>query len=157
MANEGSSRRAFLRTTGLAGAGAVSLGIARRRGGSEHRFLAHLRDLTENGQPSEFASIDKVFDVLDRKRFGYSVLAGKHLVRSSTDDQRGDSAYLQTFGPHRFAHSPTFQGSSPGGYNSYTCSAPRAASGWCSRWTGGRRPAGWSGLVRCWPSIRVRR
>lgn len=171
MANEGSSRRTFLRTTGLAGAGVMSLGamdvalprsaeaVAYRpdvasprftiavvpdtqylfdldRGDPEplqatfrfvldaaedHNvvFLAHLGDLTENGQASEFASIDKVFSILDRKRFGYSVLAGNHDIGSSTDDQRGDSAYLRTFGPHRFGQSPTFQGSSPGGYNSY--------------------------------------
>lgn len=172
MANEGSSRRAFLRTTGLAGAGAVGLGAmdvalpttaaaaaTYRPDGESPRFtiavvpdtqylfdldrgdpeplkatfrfvldaaedhnivfLAHLGDLTENGQASEFASIGKVFDLLDRKRFGYSVLAGNHDIRSSTDDQRGDSAYLETFGPQRFGQSPTFQGSSPGGYNSY--------------------------------------
>jgi hypothetical protein len=49
----------------------------------------------------------------------YSVLAGNHDIDSGTDDQRGDSQYLRTFGPRRFARVPTYRGSSPGGYNSY--------------------------------------
>src|SRR5262249_52473508 len=49
----------------------------------------------------------------------HSVLAGNHDIRSSTDDQRGDSAYLQAFGPARFAGSPSFGGASPDGYNTF--------------------------------------
>ncbi len=46
------------------------------------------------------------------------MLAGNHDVPSTTDDQRGDTAYLKAFGPHRFAGSPAFAGASPDGYNS---------------------------------------
>jgi concanavalin A-like lectin/glucanase superfamily protein len=46
------------------------------------------------------------------------VLAGNHDVNSSTDDQRGTTAYLETFGPQRFRGTPTFLGSSADGYNS---------------------------------------
>ena len=81
-------------------------------------FLAHLGDLTQNGgQPAEFAAIGRSFAALDRAGAAYSVLAGNHDVNSSTDDQRGDTAYLRTFGPRRFAGSPTFAGASPDGYN----------------------------------------
>jgi len=82
-------------------------------------FLAHLGDLTQNGLPSEFDQIGAAFGVLDRSGAGYSVLAGNHDVRSSTDDQRGDTPYLQTFGPQRFTGTPTFGGASPDGYNTY--------------------------------------
>ena len=82
-------------------------------------FLAHLGDLTQNGQAGEFASIGRSFRVLDLTRTPYSVLAGNHDINSGTDDRRGPSAYLDAFGPQRFAGSPTFGGASPGGYNTY--------------------------------------
>lgn len=82
-------------------------------------FLAHLGDVTENGLAEEAAEADRAFRVLDRRRFPYSVLAGNHDINSRTDDQRGPTPYLETFGPQRFRHSPTFRGASPGGYNSY--------------------------------------
>ena len=47
------------------------------------------------------------------------MLAGNHDVDPGTDDQRGDTPYLRAFGPARFAHSATFGGASPDGYNSY--------------------------------------
>jgi metallophosphoesterase superfamily enzyme len=80
-------------------------------------FLAHLGDLTEDGLASEFAQVNKAFDFLDTQGVAYSVLAGNHDVDSSTDDQRGPTPYLDTMGPQRFKHSPTFIGASPGGYN----------------------------------------
>ncbi len=61
-------------------------------------FLSHLGDLTQNG---------------------YSVLAGNHDVKSSTDDQRGATPYLDAFGPERFQGKKTFGGASPDGYNSF--------------------------------------
>ena len=82
-------------------------------------FLAHLGDLTQNGLPSDFAAIGQSFGMLDRSGADYSVLAGNHDINSSTNDQRGDSPYLQTFGPARFASSGTFGGASPDGYNTY--------------------------------------
>jgi calcineurin-like phosphoesterase family protein len=88
---------------------------------TEHNtvFVAHLGDLTENGQASEFEQIGRSFRTFDQRRVGYSVLAGNHDINSSTDDQRGRSAYLDAFGPNRFRNSPTFRGASGDGYNTY--------------------------------------
>ncbi|MFE9448413.1 LamG-like jellyroll fold domain-containing protein [Streptomyces sp. NPDC006739] len=82
-------------------------------------FLSHLGDLTQNGAPQEFAAIGEAFGLLDRRGVGYSVLAGNHDVKSSTDDQRGPTPYLDAFGPRRSRHSPTFGGASADGYNTY--------------------------------------
>lgn len=82
-------------------------------------FLSHLGDLTENGAKAECDAIGEAFELLDRRGVGYSVLAGNHDVRSSTDDQRGSTPYLDTFGPDRFAGRPTFGGASPDGYNTF--------------------------------------
>ena len=82
-------------------------------------FLSHLGDLTQNGAKPEFAAIGEAFRLLDRRGVGYSVLAGNHDVSSSTDDQRGTSAYLDTFGPQRFKGARTFGGASADGYNTY--------------------------------------
>lgn len=82
-------------------------------------FLSHLGDLTQNGAVEEFTAISKAFGILDRRGVGYSVLAGNHDIKSSTDDQRGASPYLDAFGPQRFRGRPTFGGASPDGYNTY--------------------------------------
>jgi hypothetical protein len=82
-------------------------------------FTAHLGDVVENAQASEFAQADPVFKILDQARMPYSVLAGNHDIDSSEDDTRGDSPYLHTFGPQRFRRMPTYGGSTPNGYNSY--------------------------------------
>jgi len=82
-------------------------------------FLSHLGDLTQNGAEEEFAAIGEAFGLLDRRGAGYSVLAGNHDVRSSTDDQRGSTPYLDTFGPRRFKDASTFGGASSDGYNTY--------------------------------------
>ena len=82
-------------------------------------FLTHLGDLTQNGSAQETAAIGDAFRLLDRKKVGYSVLAGNHDVRSSTDDQRGPTPYLDEFGPDRFKGGPAFGGASPDGYNSF--------------------------------------
>ncbi len=90
----------------------------------EHRtdaniaFMAHLGDVTEHGTEHEIGLASRSFRDLDG-RLPYSVLAGNHDIASGTDDQRGDTAYLRAFGPHRFAAMPTFGGASPDGYNSY--------------------------------------
>ncbi|MFD0520530.1 metallophosphoesterase family protein [Paractinoplanes durhamensis] len=81
-------------------------------------FLSHLGDLTQNGLATEFAAIGKAFTVLDRAGAAYSVLAGNHDIASNTTDQRGDSPYLRTFGPGRFARSKSYAGAGPDGYNS---------------------------------------
>lgn len=82
-------------------------------------FLSHLGDLTQNGAKDECAAIGEAFRLLDRRDVGYSVLAGNHDVRSSTDDQRGSTPYLDVFGPDRFRGGPAFGGASPDGYNSF--------------------------------------
>ncbi|WP_406441072.1 Tat pathway signal sequence domain protein [Streptomyces sp. NBC_01613] len=82
-------------------------------------FLSHLGDLTQNGAKDEFAAIGEAFGLLDRRGVGYSVLAGNHDVKSSTDDQRGSTPYLDAFGPQRFKSRPTFGGASSDGYNTY--------------------------------------
>ncbi|MER5181219.1 LamG-like jellyroll fold domain-containing protein [Streptomyces sp. NPDC002896] len=98
----------------------ASLRYLLQRGRDENIvFLSHLGDLTQNGRPEEFAAIGKAFELLDDRRVGYSVLAGNHDIDSGTDDQRGDSAYLDAFGPDRFGSSPTFRGATADGYNTY--------------------------------------
>ncbi|MFD7401594.1 LamG-like jellyroll fold domain-containing protein [Streptomyces sp. NPDC059866] len=82
-------------------------------------FLSHLGDLTENGTEAEIAAASRAFRVLDRQGVGYSMVAGNHDVRSSTDDQRGPTPYLAAFGPERFEGRRTFGGASPDGYNSF--------------------------------------
>ncbi len=82
-------------------------------------FIAHLGDVVENAQASEFALADPVFKILDRARFPYSVLAGNHDIDGSKDDTRGPSPYLDTFSPRRFRWMPTYGGSTANGYNSY--------------------------------------
>ncbi len=80
-------------------------------------FLTHLGDLTEHGTPAEIALASQTFRMIDGK-LPYSVLAGNHDVPGESDDRRGDTAYLQAFGPHRFTGTPTFRGASADGYNS---------------------------------------
>lgn len=82
-------------------------------------FLSHLGDLTQNGTQPEVAAISEAFRLLDRRGVGYSVLAGNHDVKSSTDDQRGATPYLDAFGPERFKGARTFGGASPDGYNTF--------------------------------------
>ncbi|MEV5010823.1 LamG-like jellyroll fold domain-containing protein [Streptomyces sp. NPDC055692] len=82
-------------------------------------FMSHLGDLTQNGQKNEFDAISKAFGLLDRSDVGYSVVAGNHDVGSGGNDQRGNTLYLDAFGPHRFRKARTFGGASPDGYNTY--------------------------------------
>ncbi|WP_200301181.1 LamG-like jellyroll fold domain-containing protein [Streptomyces adelaidensis] len=98
----------------------ASLCYLLEHGGDENIvFLSHLGDLTQNGAKEECAAIGEAFRLLDRQGVGYSVLAGNHDVRSSTDDQRGPTPYLDVFGPARFKGKRTFGGASPDGYNSF--------------------------------------
>ena len=92
--------------------------LLRRRREDTIAFMAHLGDVTEHGTATEMSRADQVFAAIDG-RLPYSVLAGNHDVRSSTDDQRGPTPYLATFGPGRFARSATYGGSSADGYNSF--------------------------------------
>lgn len=92
--------------------------LVRERAGANIAFMAHLGDVTEHGSEHEIGLAGQAFRLLDRK-VPYSMLAGNHDIPSSTDDQRGDTAYLRAFGPRRFAGTSTFGGASPDGYNSY--------------------------------------
>ncbi|WP_326559538.1 LamG-like jellyroll fold domain-containing protein [Micromonospora sp. NBC_01796] len=82
-------------------------------------FAAHLGDVVENAAASELTAAGKVFEIFDKRKMPYSVLAGNHDIDSRTDDQRGPSAYLDVFPPSRFAPLSTFGGSTPDGYNTY--------------------------------------
>nr|BFF21018.1 hypothetical protein GCM10025730_45390 [Promicromonospora thailandica] len=77
--------------------------------------MTQLGDVTEHGTEAEMDAARRAFE--SAGRLPYSVLAGNHDV--SGDDQRGDTPYLRTFGPRRFARMETYGGSSPDGYNSY--------------------------------------
>ena len=79
-------------------------------------FLTHLGDITEHGTPREITLASEAFRAIDGK-LPYSVVAGNHDVPGTSDDRRGDTAYLQAFGPHRFVGTPTFAGASADGYN----------------------------------------
>ncbi len=80
-------------------------------------FMTHLGDVTEHGTAAEIALAGQTFRTIDGK-LPYSVLAGNHDINSSTDDQRGATAYLSAFGPGRFTGMPTYLGSTADGYNS---------------------------------------
>jgi hypothetical protein len=91
--------------------------LLEKRAAANVVFMTHLGDVTEHGTAEEMALAGQTFAALDG-RMPYSVLAGNHDVNSTTNDQRGPSPYLVTFGPSRFAGMPTFVGSSADGYNS---------------------------------------
>ncbi|MGC0372831.1 LamG-like jellyroll fold domain-containing protein [Streptomyces sp. SAI-229] len=92
--------------------------LAAERSRANIAFMTHLGDVTEHGTEDEIGLAADTFRLLHGK-VPYSVLAGNHDVSSSTDDQRGGSAYLSAFGPGRYRSMPTFGGASPDGYNSY--------------------------------------
>ncbi|MEW1720714.1 LamG-like jellyroll fold domain-containing protein [Streptomyces sp. NPDC093109] len=91
--------------------------LAAERESGNIAFLAHLGDVTEHGTEQEIKLAAETFGVIHGK-VPYSVLAGNHDINGGTD-QRGDSAYLKSFGPRRYASMPTFGGASPDGYNSF--------------------------------------
>ncbi|GIF69194.1 hypothetical protein Ais01nite_72290 [Asanoa ishikariensis] len=82
-------------------------------------FTAHLGDIVENALASELTDAGKVFEIFDKRRTPYSVLAGNHDINASTTDQRGPSPYLDVFGPKRFRPLATYRGATPDGYNTY--------------------------------------
>lgn len=88
--------------------------LVRERHRDQIAFTAHLGDVTEHGTETEMRAAREAFEAAGG--LSYSVLAGNHDV--SGDDQRGDTPYLRTFGPRRFARMATYRGSSPDGYNS---------------------------------------
>lgn len=90
--------------------------LVARRGADNIAFLAQLGDITEHGTTAEMAAAGEAFRRVDG-RLPYSVLAGNHDVDPLTDDRRGGSAYLTSFGPGRFRGQATFLGASADGYN----------------------------------------
>jgi hypothetical protein len=85
---------------------------------AEHNiaFLAQLGDLTEHGTEPELGLVGETFRQVDG-RLPYSVVAGNHDITATTDDQRGGSPYLATFGPARYRSDPTFLSATADGYN----------------------------------------
>ncbi|RKN04942.1 LamG-like jellyroll fold domain-containing protein [Streptomyces radicis] len=92
--------------------------LVAERAGANIAFLTHLGDVTEHGTEQELRLAADTFGTIHGS-VPYSVLAGNHDIDGSTDDQRGDSAYLDAFGPRRYASMDSFGGASPDGYNSY--------------------------------------
>jgi hypothetical protein len=93
--------------------------IQERQGAENIVFTAHLGDIVENALASELTAAGEVFQVLDKRRTPYSVLAGNHDINPNTTDQRGPSPYLDVFGPARFRPLATYRGATPDGYNTY--------------------------------------
>ena len=93
--------------------------IRRNRVRRNIAFTVHLGDIVENGAAEELAQASRVFGLLDRSKLPYGVLAGNHDVDPRTDDTRGDTPYLEYFGPDRIDDQPTFCGATADGYN--TC------------------------------------
>ena len=132
--------------------------IVANRASENVAFVAGLGDVTQDGTAAEVARADQAYRVLDRGGVPYSSPAGNHDINSSTNDQRGDSPFLQAFGPQRYRRDPTFTGTSPDGYNSYDVFYdPPAATGSCSRSTGGCPTPASPGRNRCSTRTRARR
>ena len=133
--------------------------VYRANGGSDNIvFMAHLGDLTEDGTVAEFGPVSQVFSYLDQRGAAYSVLAGKHDVRSSTNDQRGDAPYLLAMGPQRFGNSKSLVAADPTGYN--TAHVFRAGGRqWLVLALDWRLPAAgfaWAnGVIRQYPALPV--
>lgn len=103
-------------------------------------FLSHLGDLTEHGLHEEFAPLGEAFELLDRRRVGYSVLAGNHDIDSSTDDRRGRTPTWTPSARGGCAGCPPSAERRPTATTRTTSSAPPAVSGSFSPSTGGRPP-----------------
>ena len=87
------------------------------RGAKNIAFAAGLGDLTQDGLQNEVDRADAAYQILDRAKVPYSVLAGNHDVPGG-DDTRPETPFSKAFGPHRYAGVPTFVGASAnGGYN----------------------------------------
>lgn len=86
-------------------------------------FTVHLGDIVNNGNngrwgEQEMANASEVFSIFDNADIPYGVVAGNHDINGSlSDGERGDSHYLQYFGPERFSNGSTHCGASDSGYN----------------------------------------
>jgi hypothetical protein len=88
-------------------------------------FTVHLGDIVNNGASQrwgqkELAAASDAFEIFDRNRIQYGVLAGNHDIPGNTfDSERGHTTYLDYFGPQRTSRNRSFCGATPDGYN--TC------------------------------------
>jgi hypothetical protein len=89
-------------------------------------FVTHLGDVVDRvGVENEWKAADAAMSTLDDAKVPYSILAGNHDVRDSTDtlfDDQYDLAnepFLQWFGANRAQNVSTFEGSDPTGFNQY--------------------------------------
>ncbi|MGY1842272.1 metallophosphoesterase [Modestobacter sp. SYSU DS0875] len=89
-------------------------------------FVAHLGDVVDQvNQEGEWRTADAAMRTLEDADLPYSVLAGNHDVRNSSDnwyDDQYDLAaepFLRWFGPDRAAEQSTYGGSDPTGMNQY--------------------------------------
>ena len=106
-------------------------------------FAAGLGDVTQDGLQNEVDRADAAYKILDRAKLPYSVLAGNHDINSGTDDTRPPSPYSNAFGPQRYANDADLRRREPGRLQHRPrLHAAAAASGWCSRSTGGISTAG---------------
>ncbi len=86
-------------------------------------FTAHLGDLVENADASEFEAASAVFRMFDEKGIQYSVPAGNHDLKDSgtfSNARDKDESFLNYFGAaKRLGDQKTFGGVSPDGYSSF--------------------------------------
>ncbi|VUD67382.1 hypothetical protein TDB9533_03765 [Thalassocella blandensis] len=86
-------------------------------------FTIHLGDIVNNGNSDrwgeeEMASASDVFEVFDQADIQYGVVAGNHDINGgAVDNERGDSNFLEYFGPNRFSGKRSYCGSTENGYN----------------------------------------
>ncbi len=89
-------------------------------------FVAHLGDVVDQvNQDGEWQTADRAMRTLDDADLPYSILAGNHDVRDSsdtvydTDYNLAQEPYLKYFGADRAAQQATYGGSDPTGFNQY--------------------------------------
>jgi hypothetical protein len=89
-------------------------------------FVAHLGDVVDRvGVENEWTTADAAMRTLEDGALPYSVLAGNHDVRNSSDDHfdteydLADEPFLQWFDPERAAGQVTDGGTDPTGMNQY--------------------------------------
>ncbi|MFP7832948.1 metallophosphoesterase [Marisediminicola sp. LYQ134] len=89
-------------------------------------FVAHLGDVVDRvNTASEWMAADAAMSSLEAADLPYSVLAGNHDVRNSSDDwfdtdyTLDEEPYLEWFGTDRAEGQSTYGGSDPTGFNQY--------------------------------------
>lgn len=100
--------------------------LAQNAGALDIPFVTHLGDIVDRvGVEREWQAADAAIRTLDDAALPYSILAGNHDVRDSTDTLYDDQydlsrePFLQWFGPERAKSVSTFEGSDPTGMNQF--------------------------------------